>query len=466
MEVFSNAQLIIMTFLMFIGGEIFTSMVGLHFKRSKIITTWKTEGKVTSVETEPKSLPPTDSVDHIRLTMVTVSDYGSPRFESQNDVLSPYHNEIVNYNSIKFLGFVVLSYLLVIQILGVASVLVYISLFSSAKDVLRNKGIKALTFAVFTIVSSFASCGFVPTNENMMVFSKNSGLLWILIPQILLGNTLFPSCLRFSIWVLGKKIKKAEAKYLLKNATEIGYIHLLPSLHSSLLVATVLGFILTGFILFCSLEWNSTGLGGLNTYQKLVGILFQTINARHTGETIIDLSTIAPAILVFFVVMMYLPPYTAFLPVKRDEQSPLECEGKKRRRKRIAENLVFSQLSYLVIFIILICITERKGIKEDSINFSVLNIVIEVISAYGNVGFTNGYSCERQLRPEANCKNKWYGFSGKWSDEGKIDGFVGQPSSWRARATSRTETHFWQRAKPDCTHRPKGRVDHKTSLSS
>lgn len=41
-------------------------------------------------------------------------------------------------------------------------------------------------------------------------------------------------------------------------------------------------------------------------------------------------------------------------------------------------------------------------------------------SAYQNVGFTMGYSCERQLHQEANCENKWIGFVGKWSEEGKI----------------------------------------------
>ena len=97
----------------------------------------------------------------------------------------------------------------------------------------------------------------------------------------------------------------SEFSYMSKNSREIGYSHLLPILHSSFLVITVFLMILVQLILFGSMEWNSEVVEGLNTKQKLVASLFQVVNSRHTGESVFDLSTISPAVLVLFVVMMW-----------------------------------------------------------------------------------------------------------------------------------------------------------------
>ncbi|KAM0036521.1 putative cation transporter [Helianthus debilis subsp. tardiflorus] len=400
MEVFSNTQLVLLTILMLVGGEVFTSWLSLKLRTLFFKVSHKDDDTVNLSLSNHHENPSNNN---------SILELESSISESID------HMEVLNYKSLNFLGLVVLFYLLFVHVLGLVSVFIYINTISSARNILKQKGLHAVTFSFFTIVSSFSNCGFIPTNENMSIFRKNSGLLLIIAPQILLGNTLYPPVLRSIIWVVGKITKKEESRYLLRNSKVLGYHHLLSYKHSFLLLITVSVFLMVQYILFSSMEWTSGSLGDLNVYQKLVGILFQVVNTRHTGESVVDLSTISGAVLVLFIFMMYLPPYTSFLPVGEET-----CEQGSKRNSKVIENLTFSQLTYLVIFIIIVCITERKKMVNDPLNFNVLNIVVEVISAYGNVGLSTGYNCDRRLKPNGICENKWYGFSGKFSDEGKV----------------------------------------------
>ncbi|KAM1380788.1 hypothetical protein ACFX2I_022474 [Malus domestica] len=418
MEVFSNTQLIILTILMLLGGEVFTSMLGLQIAKSKIFPKFlnhKDDNRVDVVVDNTRHHPP-DSNNNISFEQVELGCVND-RSHLEND-----EKNNIKYKSIRILGYVVLGYLLVVHIGGSTLVSMYIALVPSARQILQSKGIKIQTFSIFTTVSTFANCGYVPTNENMIVFKKNSGLLLLLLPQLLIGNTLYPSCLRFLIWLLQKITKRAEFSYILKNYKELGYCHLLSSLHSFLLAFTVLGFIVAQFILFCVMEWKSEAMDGLSAYEKFVASIFQVTNSRHTGESVVDLSVLSPAILVFFVVMMYLPPYTTFFPTTSDCQETASANGSRIRNpiKTLVGSLIFSQLSYIAMFVILVCITERDKMKDDPLNFNVLNITIEVISGYGNVGFSTGYSCKRLLKHDSACEDAWYGFAGRWSTQGKF----------------------------------------------
>ncbi|XP_031251611.1 sodium transporter HKT1-like [Pistacia vera] len=422
MEVFSHFQLIVLIVLMLIGGEVFVSWLGLYISYKFPRKHFLGNRVGSDYNIDLSSLQNANFQDQIELGLAH-----SSHTQNQNQIIITNTNSSEDDNekslidnSIKYLFYVVLGYLLVVHVGGISLVFLYISLVQNAKEVLKNKGLHTLTFSVFLIVSTFSNSGFVPTNENMMVFNKNPGLLWVLIPQVVLGNTLYPSFLRLLIWVLKKVTNQGEFEYMLKNYKEIGYRHMLSGVYSSLLGVTAFGFIFLQFVLFCASEWNSEAMDGMNAYQKLVASLFQVVNSRHTGESVFDLSIISPAMMTLFVFMMYLPPYTSFLPRRYRKTDSKNGKLKKKGKKRFAENLILSQLSYLVISTILVCITERQKIKEDPLNFNVLNIIVEVISAYGNVGFTTGYSCKRQLHPESSCKDTWYGFVGRWSDGGKL----------------------------------------------
>jgi Trk-type K+ transport system membrane component len=72
----------------------------------------------------------------------------------------------------------------------------------------------------------------------------------------------------------------------------------------------------------------------------------------------------------------YLPGYTSFLPKYGEQDSKTETKDKRKRR---LENWIFSQLSYLAIFVMLICITEREAMTTDPLNFNVFSILFEVV---------------------------------------------------------------------------------------
>ena len=172
MEVFSHTQLIIMTILMFVGGEVFTSFLGLQFARSKFLKNCPSSDQniVTLVNLNHNFPKCTNPDNQIELDLEKKKPETNTLDENGNKCLG---FDSLKYSSIKFLGYVVLGYLFVVHLIGSTLVSLYVSLVPSARKVLKDKGLETLTFSVFTTVSTFTNCGFVPTNENMIVFKQN-----------------------------------------------------------------------------------------------------------------------------------------------------------------------------------------------------------------------------------------------------------------------------------------------------
>ncbi|KAM0844638.1 hypothetical protein ACQ4PT_056919 [Festuca glaucescens] len=407
MEDFSNQQLWVLIILMILGGEVFTSMLGLHFKNARANTDDALQRRLAFISRD------IESSDVFNNSQNNIEGIQSEATMTHSQV------EEMNQNSRNILAHVVTGYFVAAILCGFVVIVIYLWIDSDARHLLKSKDIKMLTFSVFTAISSFANCGFTPVNHNMAIFRNKPTFLLLVTPQILVGNTVFAPLLRLSIWALGKVSKREEYAYILRHPKETGYRHLRTHKNSVYLVLTGVLLILLQALCLCYFESDSKAFKGMKWFHKLVASVFQGASSRHAGETVIDISGLSPPILVIFASVMYLPSGTSFLATRGDSQTLTDKEENPNNRATW-DKFVITKPACLAIFTILACITERKSMSTDPLNFSMFSVIFEVISAYGNVGYSLGYSCDKLLKPDATCRDASYGFVGRWSDEGRL----------------------------------------------
>ncbi|XP_072971141.1 cation transporter HKT2;2-like [Typha angustifolia] len=166
MENFSTSQIVVLTLWMFLGGEVFVSLMGVLLRRAN----YNNDAKINDSE-----------VDIVGIELETISDdqqITTGPTESGIDVevpdISSTGGKDLRRSCMQNLAFVVLGYLLLIHLYGFLSIFLYLIIVSSSRDVLKEKGIHVVLFSASVAVSSFANGGLIPTNENIGIFGKNS----------------------------------------------------------------------------------------------------------------------------------------------------------------------------------------------------------------------------------------------------------------------------------------------------
>lgn len=404
MEDLSSSQILVLTLLMLLGSEMFVSLLGLVHELSK----------------QNKHNPEDSRVRSVTVLNESQVEEAIPATPSTN-------SNGLKKSCLKYLGFVLVAYMVTILLVGSLLVFMYVTHVSTARDVLARKSINTVLFSISVTTSSFTNGGLLPTNESMAVFASNQGLLLLLTGQILAGSMLLPVILRLVIWALKglrmTKVKPEEFEFMMHNTKAMGLNHLLPNLQTVFLAVTVTALTAVAVTLFCCLNWYSAVFTGLTSSQKITNALFMAVNARQAGENSIDCSLVAPAALLLFMAMMYIPASTTVFSVQDDDaRGDTEHKDGPKKRSLSLNNMLFSPLACNAAMIMIVCITERRLLFTDPLNFSTFNMIFEVISAYGNVGLSIGYSCSRLLHPEKEsiCHEKPYSFSGWWSDQGKV----------------------------------------------
>ncbi|KAK4532117.1 hypothetical protein CCYA_CCYA10G2974 [Cyanidiococcus yangmingshanensis] len=281
-------------------------------------------------------------------------------------------------------------------------------------------------FSVFTSLSALHNCGLTLVNTSLVPVANQPGVLFLLGTLILIGNTGLPVVLYLLVRIARRFARdKAPWDYLLVHGRKFS-IFLFNGAQTLLLGIILVILLLIQFVAFLALNLNRSDLLVSYSAGSLVYLgAFQSVCTRNAGFTVVSLRAVSPALLVLFAVMMYLSPVPYVLTLRTS--MPSSSSERKRAepiQRNDAEyaslttthgaasgtttspvlyeigktfgNLLVFDIAWLFMALFVICIAEnyilRNSIEEVETlgTVTVFDILFEIASAYGNVGYSIG----------------------------------------------------------------------------
>ncbi|KAI0017628.1 cation transport protein-domain-containing protein [Xylariomycetidae sp. FL0641] len=270
-------------------------------------------------------------------------------------------------------------------------------------------------YGVFTALSSYTNCGFSLLSASMIQFKSNWLILIVTGTAILAGNTFYPIFLRCYIWLIWKltpgSSERHHALSFLLHHPRRCYLWLFDKKTTLVLTATQFALIMGEWVLFEVLNIGQTAVWDIPPGTRTMDGLYQSLGTRSSGFYIVTISSIAPAMQIIYIVVMYLSVFPILVSLRNtnvyEERSvgldteELDAESAtehKRKRQMYLGDLtgwhIRHQLAYdlwwIVLSWVLICIVERGQLNGSAPGYDNFSILFEVVSAYGNCGLSLG----------------------------------------------------------------------------
>jgi trk system potassium uptake protein TrkH len=241
--------------------------------------------------------------------------------------------------------------------------------------------------AIFHSVAAFCNAGFSTFSDNLMQYTGNPWLNFIICALIVLGGIGFP--------VIGELTsRKASRKRL--------------SLHSRVVLWTTALLIIFGALIFYLIEGvYDAGFRDLPVASRVLSSIFQSVTARTAGFNTLDIGTLAPASIFILQLLMIIggsPSGTAggiktttFAACLAGVRAVLTGSSDTKmfdrrlsygtsRRALVLFAVAALVLSVGVLFMLL---TARPGLTDD-----LLDVGFEAVSAFGTVGLSTGITSD------------------------------------------------------------------------
>ncbi|EEB06310.1 potassium ion transporter Trk1 [Schizosaccharomyces japonicus yFS275] len=311
----------------------------------------------------------------------------------------------IEYRALKSLCFLILFYFVFLHLVIFIMFLVFAYTAKGSERVIESYGLKRGWWAFFTSASVFNDLGFTLTPTSFIRFNLNIFILLTSSFFIIAGNTGFPCLFRFVIWcfycIVPSSSGKKEALAFLLDHPRRCFTLLFPSKATWWLVFILVILNAIDLLIFMLLDLNNSTIKKIPTGYRVVNALFQSICTRTAGFTSVTLSELHPAVLVSYMVMMYISVFPVAINMRTtnvyEERSLGIYSAEEDGNASFIGTHIRQQLSYDLWYIFLglfiLCICEGHKITDyANRDFTIFNLLFEVVSAYGTVGLSTGVS--------------------------------------------------------------------------
>ena len=268
-------------------------------------------------------------------------------------------------------------------------------------------GINPIWWSLFHSISAFNNAGFSLMQNNLANFPKDIVINVVIGTLIILGGIGYPVLISIYRFFISRRENKSK---LAKNIDiDLASTASLAQIKVSIVGTLVL--IVFGMLVVFFLEFNNPIFSGFNGFDKALASFFQSVSTRTAGFNTVDIGSLHTTTIMVFLFLMFVganPAGTAG-GVKITTIAVLygyirdwfRAPGRavtlfKHNISRFAVShairLLFFSTIYIGLAITLVTLFEDTYISTPDSIFNLQKIIFEVVSAFGTVGLSMGYS--------------------------------------------------------------------------
>ncbi|CZR56562.1 probable potassium transport protein 1 [Phialocephala subalpina] len=315
----------------------------------------------------------------------------------------------IEYRSLKSLALILTCYFWGFSVFGIVCLTPWICTNATFGAIVEADGQGRPWWGIFTANSAFTDLGYTLTPDSMISFQTAIWPLLLMSFLIIIGNTGFPIMLRIVIWVTSKYVPRTsgiweELKFLLDHPRRC-FTLLFPAKATWWLFWILV--ILNGLdlLFFIILDLGNTVVTQLPVNIRILDGWFQAVSTRTAGFGVVNLAELHPAIQVSYLIMMYISVLPIAISVRRtnvyEEKSlgiygsPMEENEDEGEPSYVGAHLrrqLSFDLWYIFLGVFVISISEGTRLQSGDSAFTLFSVLFEVVSAYGTVGLSLGYT--------------------------------------------------------------------------